>query len=198
MNFIRLYPVSSFILLATIVTSLFQDSNTLEKFLFIPKRIAKKNEWYRFITSALIHADFLHLLFNMMTFFFFGPVLEKQMGHIPFAGLYLFSQIVSHIPSYLQYKNREYASLGASGAVSGVIFGVILYYPWTKVYVFIFPMPAILYAILFIAFSHYAAKNANDRVNHSAHLWGALAGFLFASIVDPYALLYFLKNIYLL
>lgn len=198
MNFIKLFPVSSFILLATIATSLFQDANTLEKFLFIPKRITQKKEWYRFFTSALIHADFLHLLFNMLTFFFFGPVLEKQMGHIPFAGLYIFAQVVSHIPSYIQYKNQEYASLGASGAVSGVVFGVILYYPWTKVYVFLFPMPAILYAILFIVFSHYASKNANDRVNHSAHLWGALAGFVFASIVDPYAFVYFLKEIYIL
>lgn len=197
MNFIRLFPVCSFILLATIA-SFFQDANTLEKFLFIPKRIAQKKEWYRFLTSALIHADFLHLLFNMMTFFFFGPVLERQMGHIAFAGLYLFAQIVSHIPTYLQYRNKDYASLGASGAVSGVIFGVILYYPWTKVYVFLFPMPAILYAILFIAFSHYASRNVRDGINHSAHLWGALAGFVFASVVDPYAFVYFLKEIYIL
>lgn len=198
MEFIHLFPVCSFILLSTVVTSFFQDPHTMEKFLFIPKRIAKKNEWYRFLTSSLIHADFLHLLFNMMTFFFFGPVLEKQMGHIPFAGLYLFAQCVSHIPTYIQYKDKEYASLGASGAVSGVVFGVILYYPWTKVYVFLFPMPAILYAILFIAFSHYAAKNANDNINHSAHLWGALAGFVFASLVDPYAFIYFLKELYIL
>ncbi len=197
MHFVRSFPVCSFILLATIVTSLFQDTKTLDKFLFIPKKIAKKNEWYRFLTSSLIHADFLHLLFNMMTFFFFGPVLEKQMGHLNFAGLYLFAQIVSHIPSYLQYKDKEYASLGASGAVSGVVFGVILYFPWTKVYVFLFPMPAILYAILFIAFSHYASRNVNDNINHTAHLWGALAGFVFASITDIDAFFYFLKAIYI-
>jgi|YNPMSStandDraft_2_1061718.scaffolds.fasta_scaffold06632_2 membrane associated rhomboid family serine protease len=198
MNFIKFYPVSSFILLVTVVTSFFQDYATTERFLFIPKRIAQKNEWYRFLTSALIHADFLHLLFNMMTFFFFGPVLEKQMGHLSFAGLYLFAQIVSHIPTYLQYKNKEYASLGASGAVSGVVFGVIMYYPWIKVYVFIFPMPAILYAVLFILFSHYASRNAQDHINHTAHLWGALAGFLFASITDPTAFLYFLHEIFIL
>ena len=198
MNFLKFYPVCSFILLATIITSLFQDWQTTERLLFIPKKIAQKKEWYRFFTSALIHADFLHLLFNMMTFFFFGPVLERQMGHIHFGILYLFSQVVSHIPSYIEYKNKEYASLGASGAVSGVVFGVILYYPWTKVYVFLFPMPAILYAILFLIFSHYASKNFKDRINHSAHLWGALAGFFYASFTDPYAFYYFLKELYIL
>ncbi len=198
MFFFKTYPVTSFILLVTIVTSLFQDAKTIDNFLFVPKRITKNKEWYRFLTSALIHADFLHLLFNMLTLFFFGPVLEKQTGHLAFAGLYLVAQVASHIPTYLQYRNRDYASLGASGAVSGVVFGVILYFPWTKVYVLIFPMPAILYALLFIAFSHYASKNANDNINHTAHLWGALTGFIYASLIDPYAFYNFLKAIFIL
>lgn len=196
MEFIRNYPVTAFILLVTVVTSFFQDERTLYRFLFIPKRVKANNEWYRFLTSCLIHADFMHLLFNMLSFFFFAPILEGILGHVTFAGLYLFSQVVSHIPTYLQYQNREYASLGASGAVSGVVFGVITYFPWVKVYVFIFPMPAIVYAFLFIGFSHYASRYAQDNVNHSAHLWGALSGFVFTCIADPEAFPHFLNQIF--
>lgn len=167
----------------------FQNGQLMEKLLFWPPGI-KKGQVYRFVTHGFVHADGQHLLFNMLTLFFFGraiePFFERYIGFVGFALFYLLGIAVAILPSYLQHANDpRYRSLGASGAVSAVVFAFILLAPWSMIYVFFFPVPAIVYAILYTAYSFYSARHGMDGVNHSAHLWGAAYGVVFALVMEP-------------
>jgi len=151
-----------------------------------------KHQYYRFITCGLIHADLVHLAFNMFTLFFFGKALEilyagelgLQSYYYPI--LYVTALIASNIPSYLKHKDDfNYRSLGASGAVCAVVFACIMIRPWAEIRLYFIPMPALIYAILFMVYSVYMSRRGGDNVNHDAHLWGALFGVLFTIAVSP-------------
>lgn len=167
----------------------FNNQAMLMDLLFYPPQI-RKGQYYRFITYGFVHADGTHLLFNMITLFFFGRAVEPFFAHyiglIGFAGFYLLGLVVSIVPSYVKHaRDANYRSLGASGAVSAVLFVYILLAPWSTIYVFIIPVPAILFAVAYVGYSIYAEHRATGNVNHGAHLWGAAYGVVFVLLMEP-------------
>src|ERR1700761_7293898 len=185
---------TSIIILTAIISVLsFNNRRLIDALIFWPPAINIKHQYYRFVTCGLIHADFMHLGFNMLTLYFFGKALENfymgELGlqHFYFIILYVTALIASNIPTYL--KRREdynYRSLGASGAVCAVLFAFILIEPWETLRLFgAIKMPSIVYAVLFLVFEFIMSKRGGDNVNHDAHLWGALYGVLFTIAVRP-------------
>ena len=155
-----------------------------------PPAISRKKEYYRLLTYGLIHADFMHLLFNMVTLYFFGRVTESfytdVLGPFGFAIFYVGGLLASILPTYYKHRDdSQYYSLGASGAVSAVLFAFILFAPWSTIYIYVLPVPAIIYAVLYVAYSIYSERQGGDRVNHSAHLWGAAYGVLVTILLEP-------------
>jgi membrane associated rhomboid family serine protease len=162
----------------------------IEALILWPPAVRRDNDYYRLLSYGLVHADFAHLLFNMITLYFFGRVMEQfynaQMGPFGFAFFYVLGLLASILPTYIKNKdNAQYRSLGASGAVSAVLFAFILFQPWTTIYVFVLPVPAIVYAVLYVAYTIYSERRGGDNVNHSAHLWGAAYGVAFTLILEP-------------
>jgi len=194
-------PVSTIIFILTILISLnaiYRSPQTFDRFLLHPYSVFRQNRWYNLISSGFIHADLFHLIFNMMTFYFFAFNLEQMSGSLNFAIIYFASLVIADIPSLIKNKdNPDYHSLGASGAISGVLFASILFVPESKIYLMIFPVgiPAPIFAILYLIWCWYAARNAQDNINHSAHLFGALAGIIITVILLPGIVEFFLTNI---
>ena len=167
----------------------FSNRTVMNRLIMWPPAM-QRGQYDRFITYGFIHADGTHLLFNMFTLFFFGRAIENfyrpYFGGLGFVLFYLAALVVSMLPSYLKHKNDpNYLSLGASGAVSAVLFAYILFAPWNLIYVFFIPVPAIIYAALYTAYSVYAAKRGQDNINHSAHLWGAAFGVIATIAIEP-------------
>ena len=162
----------------------------IEALILWPPAISRKKEYYRLLTYGVIHADFMHLLFNMVTLYFFGRVTESfyndVLGPFGFAIFYVGGLLASILPTYYKHRNdSKYYSLGASGAVSAVLFAFILFAPWSTIYIFVVPVPAIIYAVLYVAYSIYSERQGGDRVNHSAHLWGAAYGVVVTILLEP-------------
>lgn len=187
-------PLTYFIIAITVVTSLLAWSalpRLLEDGMLFPFRVFRENKWYQLLSSGFLHADMTHLLFNMITLFFFGPVLEQTIGGPLFGLLYLSSLVVSSLPTLIRHRdNPNYASLGASGAVEAVIFSFIVFYPFEPLYLFFIPIgiPAILFGFLFIGYSIYAGKKQGGNINHDAHIAGSAWGLVFTLLTVPYAL----------
>ena len=160
----------------------------------------QRGQYDRFITHGFVHADATHLLFNMITLFFFGNIIESfyrqffyDMGFVLF---YLGGLIAAILPSYLKHRHDiHWASLGASGAVSAVLFAYILFQPWKLIFVFFIPVPAIIFAILYVAYSIWSGKQGNTNINHSAHLWGAAYGVIITILLEPKVLPQFLNQL---
>lgn len=155
-----------------------------------PPAVSQRREYWRFVTYGFVHADGQHLLFNMITLFFFGRLIESfyvpYVGMLGFAGFYLSALVASILPSYANHRNdAAYVSIGASGAVSAVLFTFILLRPWAQIIVFVVPVPAILYAAAYVAYSLYMDRRGRDNINHSAHLWGGAYGVMFTLLMDP-------------
>lgn len=179
----------------------FQDQN-LENWLILwPRKMDNPAEYYRLLTSGFIHADWNHLIFNMLTLYFFGGAVENIIGAGLFMVLlYLTGIVVASLPSFIKNRNNSYyRSLGASGGVSAIVFFNIYFFPWNKLYMFFIPIgiPNIIFAVLYLLYSAYMSKNANgsDNVNHDAHIWGSVYGFLFAIIYDPTHGMYFINTL---
>jgi membrane associated rhomboid family serine protease len=185
--------IALLILVVTLVASLaglFGSPQIIERSLFRPYFFLRRRQYETVVTSGLVHADLGHLIFNLITFYFFAFQVERQVGSARFAALYLFGLVASDIGTYFKHRNDpEYASLGASGAISAVLFASIVYFPWQKLFIlpFPFPIPAPLFAIGYVAYSWYSARHARGRINHDAHLGGALAGLVFVLLTDPAA-----------
>lgn len=181
-------PVASIIFVFTLITSIYAFNNTelFGKFMLHPYSVAKGNKLYTFITSGLIHADWMHLFFNMFTFFFFAFKLEVMVGHWQFGLLYIVSLILSDIPTAVRHKNDyRYSSLGASGAISAVLFSYILFEPLSIIGVMFIPMPAIVFGVLYLIYCMYMSKNSRDNINHDAHFFGALTGLILTVLIKP-------------
>ncbi|RSK37643.1 rhomboid family intramembrane serine protease [Hymenobacter metallilatus] len=161
-----------------------------------PYRTKRNNDWYRFITSGFLHADFGHLLFNMIALFSFGRTVEfiflQQFGFatgiLYFLLLYLGGIVVSDIPTYLRHRHDPgYRSLGASGGVSSVVFSAILFNPLGKMLVFPLPfeIPSFIFGFLYLGYSYYMGRRRGDNINHDAHFYGALYGLILTVVLLP-------------
>jgi len=190
MEYLQHTPVASIIFVFTIITSIyaFNDPGLFGKFMLHPYSVSRKYKVYTLITSGLIHADWMHLIFNMVTFFSFAFALESRIGSLNFGILYFVSLIASDIPSVIKHKNDMwYNSLGASGAISAVLFSYILFVPFSTLY--IFPIPfgiwSIVFGPLYLAYCVYASRQSRDNINHDAHFFGAIAGIILTILLVP-------------
>lgn len=186
-------PASLLILVVNLGLSLiglFAAPQLIERCLFRPYEFARGRNRISALTSGFVHADLPHLLFNMLTFFFFGPPLERRIGTPAFVALYALGLLFSQLGSYRKHKNNpQYATLGASGAISAVLFAAIVYFPTMSLFIIPIPVPipAPLFAVAYLAYSWWSAKQNTGRINHDAHLGGALVGLAFVAIFDPAA-----------
>ena len=178
------------ILAATVATSLlgmYRMPRIIDRCLFRPYFFLRRKQYDTIYLSGFVHADLGHLLFNMVTFYFFAFPMERYVGTARFLILYFVGLVVSHSCTYLKHKdNAEYASLGASGAISAVLFAYIVYFPMTKLIIFPLPIPipAALFAVGYVAYSYWASLHSRGRINHDAHLCGALSGLVFVAVTD--------------
>jgi len=189
MNDFSTYPVTLVLIAVNVILSLIAMNNQdlLSKMIMWPYGVKRYNQYYRFITSGFIHADYMHLFFNMFTLFFFGKAVEIYFsyyglgGTISYLVLYFLGLIISDLPTYFKQKdNYHYHCLGASGAVSAVVFAAIVFNPWSSIYLYgALKISAFLYAVLYIFYCVYMSKRGGDNINHDAHLWGALFGLVF-------------------
>ena len=164
--------------------------------MFHPYTVSRGGKIYTFITSGLIHADWMHLFFNMFTFYFFAFRLEAMMGHWQFGLMYFLSLVLSDLPSLVKNKdNYRYNSLGASGAISAILFSYILYDPLSIIGVMFIPMPAIVFGVLYLVYSWYMGKKGQDNIGHDAHFFGALTGLIFTIIVVPGIVQHFIETL---
>jgi membrane associated rhomboid family serine protease len=194
--------VTLIIILITVGVSLYVSENLSlkHKLLFNPAKVFYSNEWYRMFSHGFIHADLMHLGVNMFVLYFFGQNVEfifkelfgTGLGSFYFTLMYLGGILFATLPSLFKHKdNLLYSSLGASGAVSAVLFSAILLMPASKVYVFAaIPMPAALFGILYVGYEMYMNKNGKTNIAHDAHLLGALFGVLFTIILSPKFVIY--------
>jgi membrane associated rhomboid family serine protease len=170
-----------------------QKEGVLYKLVLDPYQVIKRKEYYRFLTSGFVHADWMHLIFNMLSFVSFGFAMEHYYGYyfgdnasILFLLLYITGIIVSDIPTFLKKKNdQRFRSLGASGGVSAIIFASILFNPIDKITVFIIPVPGFIFGGLYLWYCAYLSKRSIDNINHDAHFYGALYGIAFNIVLFP-------------
>jgi membrane associated rhomboid family serine protease len=163
-----------------------------------PYRVVREHTWYEMLTSGFLHLDFGHLFVNMFTLYFFGRIMEAVLGPEYFLGLYLSGLIIAGIPSVVKFRNNpNYATLGASGAVGAVLFAYIFLFPLESIYIFLIPIPipAFVFGILYLIYSMYESKKARGKVNHEAHIAGALWGIIYLLVFVPNAIAYFLSTI---
>lgn len=200
-------PITIIFLAITLITSYlaFNNDSLSRKLIMNPYTVSHRKEYYRFISSGFIHGGTVHLLFNMLTFYsfaqfiewYFGAVHGQVLGSLYLIALYIGGIIVSDIPTYLKYKNLpHYNSLGASGGVSSVLFAAILYEPLQPISIlFAIKLPGFIMGVVYMIYSYYFSKGSDDNINHSAHFFGALFGFIFAIAVEPLALMSFFEKI---
>lgn len=185
----------------------FNNRELMGKLIYSPYRIHQTQEWYRFLSSGFIHADWMHLLFNLYVFSQFSGIIEQTfnymfgqlLGGLALLGLFLFGVVFSHVTGYFKYKEASwYQSLGASGGVSSVLFAFIFLYPTQSLRLFFIPIdiPAFIIGAGYLWYSNYlATRGSNDNVNHEAHYYGALWGVLFVIILKPETFFSFIHQV---
>jgi membrane associated rhomboid family serine protease len=162
-------------------------------------------QWYRFFTYGFVHAGWMHLFINMFVLYSFGNVVIEYYvaifglkGYYYFVLLYIGAIMLSVLPSFGKYKNDpSYNAVGASGAVSAVVFASILFVPLGKIYLFFIPIgiPAFIFGGLYLVYSAYMAKRGGDNIGHDAHFWGALFGIVYTIALKPKIFLFFVDQI---
>lgn len=161
----------------------------LERAMLRPYVIARGSGYWQLLSSGFVHADIAHLLFNCVTFYSFGFALERVIGTGYFVTLYFVGLLVSGVGTCIKHRDEpNYASLGASGAILAVLFASTVYFPNSRLLILPFPVPipAPLFAVIYLAFSYYSSRTSKGRINHDAHITGALAGVVFVAVTDPH------------
>jgi membrane associated rhomboid family serine protease len=190
--------VAIFILLVMFILSViaFEKPSIKEALLLHPYRVVRESRYQTLLTSGFVHNDWLHLLFNAVTFYFFAVPLEQMVNTEFFLLIYFGSLLASSIADLVtEWRNPTFRTLGASGAISGVMFAFILHAPSSQISLFLLPIsiPSPIFAMLYLAYTYYASKQGMDNINHSAHLWGALAGLGITIFLNPDALSKFIS-----
>lgn len=189
-------PITLTIVVLTVITSIrgFYNPSLQKQLLFNPYMVSEKNEFHRLFTSGFVHADWFHLGFNMYVLWNFGQLLEiydQFLGHLGFFTMYMVALPISALPSLIRASgNIHYNSLGASGAVSALVFSFILFMPRAKLSLLFIPIEfeAWIFGALYLLYSFYMTFRPNkgsDRINHDAHLWGSIAGIVMTLIMKP-------------
>jgi membrane associated rhomboid family serine protease len=186
-------PQTLILIAITVVVSwlAFSRPKLLDRLTLWPPAIDRKHEYDRLVTHGFVHADWMHLFFNMFTLYFFGPLAERfyanAVGPLAYPLFYLAAIVIAILPTYMRHRqDASYRSLGASGAVSAVLFTYILFNPWGMIGIMFIPCPAIVFGVVYLGYSWWADRNgAHGNVNHSAHFWGAAFGIAFALVVEP-------------
>ncbi|MFK7798845.1 MAG: rhomboid family intramembrane serine protease [Aureispira sp.] len=203
-------PLTYLILLITVYTSYryMEYDSGKANLMFIPYEMQREKQWYRFFSHGLIHNDWIHLLFNGYVLVMFGGMVEMSLkspylfgalGNMVYLGLYISGLVMSSLYSYYKHKdNRGYAALGASGAVSSVVFAFILLAPTSSMGLIFIPgvyFPAVFFGLAYLAYSVYMSKRNMDNVGHDAHYWGSIWGFVFLAALKPMLLYSFFAQI---
>lgn len=192
-------PILTYAIMAiTGITSFmaFSNHSLKSRLLFHPHTIKRQRQWDRFLGHGFIHSGWAHLIFNMITMYFFGKNVEiafkaffgQTMGSVHFLLLYFLGMILASVYSYFKHQdNSGYAALGASGAVSAALFASILIYPGSSLMIFPLPIPipAIIFGPLYLAYSVYMARQGRDNIGHDAHFYGAIFGIIYPLVVKP-------------
>lgn len=198
--------ISLILIGVTVAASLaaFNNESLMHKWILNPYQVHHRKQWWRMITSGFIHADFMHLFFNLFSFYFFGRVVEAYYGYVfgnlaplYYIVLYLGSIVIANAPSMAKHKdNHYYNSLGASGAVAAIIFAAILFQPWSKIYFFgIIGIPGIVFGPLYLFLEYRMSKQGGTGINHDAHYWGAIFGLIFTLALKPSLFLVFIDSL---
>ncbi len=198
--------ITTILIIITVVVSLYawQNPITLDKLMMRPTRIAVHKEYYRFISSGFVHADYWHLGFNMISLYGMGMAVEGafnnifgETGKYFYLALYIIGIIVSDLPTFFKNRhNTAYASLGASGGVSSVVFAAIMVAPLASICLyFAICIPGFIFGGLYVLYSYYEAKRGGSRINHDAHLYGALFGIVFMILTVPQVVPFFFEQI---
>ncbi|WP_019988922.1 rhomboid family intramembrane serine protease [Rudanella lutea] len=199
--------ITLLIIVVTIAISVWAWNNPdlMNRWIMNPYQVARRGQYYRLLTSGFLHADWGHLIFNMLSFYFFGSYIEQLFAFmfgassaIWLIGFYLVAIIVSDLPTFFKHRhNPGYNSLGASGGVSAIIFASILFRPLTPLYLMFIPIPVpgFIFGIFYLAYSFYESRRGYGNVNHDAHIYGALFGIVFMIAVFPGVLPSFFEQI---
>ena len=201
--------ITWFIIGITVVVSYlaFQNPNLMEKLQFNAARVVHQKQYYRLISHAFVHAGWTHLFVNMLVLYFFGKPVETFFSYffgkksvVFFLILYFGGILVSNLSALMKHKdNYYYNAVGASGAVSAVLFTFIFLNPWEKLYFFgLIPIPGILFAAGYLLYSWYMSKQENDHIAHDAHFLGALFGFIFPILLKPSLFRSFIDQLFFL
>lgn len=165
------------------------DRERASRFLFEPERVVHGENYLGMLLSNFSHSSLSHFIFNMLTFYFFAPAVENRLGMAGMLDVYIVSGLTStFVVLYLHRNNPQYRSLGASGSVSGIIFGTILLEPSISIYLFLIPIPipGPVFAVLYIILSYFMMKREGGTISHEAHIAGALGGFFLTAIMSPW------------
>lgn len=182
------------IVLITIVVTViisyrgFENRIFFERYKFVSGAIEQK-DWIRLISSGFLHVDFYHLLFNLLTLYFFAEEVIRSFGRFEFLFIYLASIVGGNLLTYYFHKNEPYYSaVGASGGVMGVLYAFILLNPYSKIYLFFIPIgiPAIIVGVGYLVYSIFGMKNQWGNIGHAAHLGGAVTGLIISLLYAPY------------
>ena len=202
-------PMTYLLLVITVYSSYkaMEDYQMKDQMIFHPYTIKRHKEWYRFFSHGLLHADWIHLLFNAYVLFAFGAQVEqifcviwgKGLGTVVYLALYVSGLAMSSLYSYYKHQdNAGYRALGASGAVSSVVFSFILLMPNAGMGLIFLPginFPAVVFGLAYLFYSAYMGKKGKDNIGHDAHYWGSVWGFVLPVVIKPALLLSFLAQI---